>query len=286
MVARFDLSMPVGNEGRGYRRRSRLLGSGARLARKGRRRARRRHVTRNIAACRSSNACRCLRAQRRLRALRPSSTRSPRSAWSRPCAVKATRALVHTAAASNLGQMLNRICLKDGILPREHRPAIRPKSIYCGQWERLTSATRTRPPSCRDLIEALSATGATIAFDAIGGGKLAGQILMCMEAALLKKATQYSRYGSTTHKQVYIYGGLGQGPIELNRNFGMAWGIGGWLITPLPAEDRTRRRAKTEAARCNGTENHLRKRLRRRSIVGRSPGPQVHRGLRPSRDGA
>lgn len=84
-----------------------------------------------------------------------------------------------------------------------------------------------------DLIEALTATGATIAFDAIGGGKLAGQILACMEAALVKKATQYSRYGSPVHKQVYVYGGLGQGPIELNRNFGMAWGVGGWLVTPF-----------------------------------------------------
>src|SRR6202011_2769613 len=59
------------------------------------------------------------------------------------------------------------------------------------------------------------------------------QILMCMEAAILRKATQYSRYGSATHKQVYVYGGLGQGPIELNRNFGMAWGVGGWLVTPF-----------------------------------------------------
>ena len=89
------------------------------------------------------------------------------------------------------------------------------------------------PTFVHDLIEALAVSGATIAFDAIGGGKLAGQILMCMEAALLRKATQYSRYGSPVHKQVYVYGGLGQGPIELNRNFGMAWGVGGWLVTPF-----------------------------------------------------
>jgi NADPH2:quinone reductase len=85
----------------------------------------------------------------------------------------------------------------------------------------------------QDLIEVFSTTGATLAFDAIGGGKLASQILMCMEAALSRKATQYSRYGSATHKQVYVYGGLGQGPIELNRSFGMAWGVGGWLVTPF-----------------------------------------------------
>ena len=141
-------------------------------------------------------------------------------------------ALVHTAAASNLGQMLNRICLKDRI------PLV--NIVRSGGQVDLLRATgaahvcnSSSPTFVQDLIEALSATGATLAFDAIGGGKLAGQILMCMEAALLRKATQYSRYGSATHKQVYVYGGLGQGPIELNRNFGMAWGVGGWLVTPF-----------------------------------------------------
>jgi NADPH:quinone reductase len=141
-------------------------------------------------------------------------------------------ALVHTAAASNLGQMLNRVCLKDGIalvnIVRSH-----------GQVDLLRTmgaahvCNSNSPSFVQDLIEALTVTGATIAFDAIGGGKLAGQILMCMEAALSRNAKQYSRYGSTTHKQVYVYGGLGQGPIELNRNFGMAWGVGGWLVTPF-----------------------------------------------------
>ena len=88
-----------------------------------------------------------------------------------------------------------------------------------------------------DLIAALTDTGATIAFDAIGGGKLAGQILTGMEVAAARKtATTYSRYGSTTYKQVYIYGGLDTGPTELNRAFGMAWGIGGWLLTPFLAK--------------------------------------------------
>jgi hypothetical protein len=84
-----------------------------------------------------------------------------------------------------------------------------------------------------DLIAALAATGATIAFDAIGGGKLAGQILTGMEVAANQKAGGYSRYGSTTYKQVYIYGGLDTGPTELNRAFGMSWGLGGWLLTPF-----------------------------------------------------
>ena len=88
----------------------------------------------------------------------------------------------------------------------------------------------TAPGFMDDLTDALVATGATLAFDAIGGGKLAGQILTCMEAALGKTATEYSRYGSTTHKQVYLYGGLDTRPTEIDRNFGMAWGIGGWLL--------------------------------------------------------
>ena len=84
-----------------------------------------------------------------------------------------------------------------------------------------------------ELTEALAATGATLAFDAIGGGRLAGQILTGMEAALGRTAKEYSRYGSTTHKQVYIYGGLDTGPTEIQRNFGMAWGVGGWLLFPF-----------------------------------------------------
>jgi len=84
-----------------------------------------------------------------------------------------------------------------------------------------------------DLVQALVETGATIAFDAIGGGKLASQILTAMEIALNKTAKEYSRYGSTTHKQVYIYGSLNTGAVELTRNYGMAWGVGGWLLTPF-----------------------------------------------------
>jgi NADPH:quinone reductase len=141
-------------------------------------------------------------------------------------------ALVHTAAASNLGRMLNRICLKDGItLVNVVRNDTQVDLLRAMGAAHVCNSSS--PTFVQDLIEALAATGATIAFDAIGGGKLAGQILMCMEAALSRKATQYSRYGSATHKQVYVYGGLGQGPIELNRSFGMAWGVGGWLVTPF-----------------------------------------------------
>jgi NADPH:quinone reductase-like Zn-dependent oxidoreductase len=141
-------------------------------------------------------------------------------------------ALVHTAAASNLGQMLNKICLKDGIalvnIVRSPAQAELLRSI--GATYICDSSAST---FMADLTKALAETGATIAFDAIGGGKLAGQILTCMEAAINQSATVYSRYGSSVHKQVYIYGGLDMAPTEINRSFGMIWGVGGWLLFPF-----------------------------------------------------
>jgi hypothetical protein len=89
------------------------------------------------------------------------------------------------------------------------------------------------PSFMADLIDALSVTSATMAFDATGGGKLVSYILTAMEAAASASAREYSRYGSTVHKQVYIYGGLDPSPTTLTRNFGFAWGIGGWLLTPF-----------------------------------------------------
>jgi NADPH:quinone reductase len=140
-------------------------------------------------------------------------------------------ALVHTAAASNLGQMLNRLCIQEQIplVNIVRSPA---------QAELLRSAgaayvcDSTSDTFMDDLIEALRATSATLAFDAVGGGVLASRILTCMEAAT-GAAGGYSRYGSSVHKQVYVYGGLDRGPTELTRSFGMAWDVGGWLLTPF-----------------------------------------------------
>jgi NADPH2:quinone reductase len=141
-------------------------------------------------------------------------------------------ALVHTAAASNLGQMLNRICNDDGVAlvnivrkPEQEKVLREQDAKYV--------CNSSSPTFMQDLTQALTATGATIAFDAIGGGKLASQILTCMESAAVAKMSQYSRYGSNTHKQVYIYGMLDRGPTELARNYGMAWSVGGWLLTPF-----------------------------------------------------
>jgi NADPH:quinone reductase len=142
------------------------------------------------------------------------------------------QALVHTAAASNLGQMLNRLCIEEqvplvSIVRRpEHEELLRSAgaTYVCNS---------TSPAFMDELTAAVTATGATLAFDAIGGGKLASQILTCMEAAASAAAGSYSRYGSSVHKQVYIYGSLDRGPTELTRNYGLAWGIGGWLLTPF-----------------------------------------------------
>ena len=142
------------------------------------------------------------------------------------------KALVHTAAASNLGQMLNRICLKDGI-PLVNIVRKPEQAALLRSQGAMHVCDASQADFEAQLTEALVATGATIAFDATGGGRLGGQILACMEAALLRTTTEYSRYGTNTHKQVYLYGGLDTGPTEFRRSFGMAWGMGGWLLFPF-----------------------------------------------------
>ncbi|WP_445487752.1 zinc-binding dehydrogenase [Rhodopseudomonas sp. RCAM05734] len=141
-------------------------------------------------------------------------------------------ALVHTAAASNLGQMLNRICLKDGIDLVNIVRSVEQEKLLRDIGAKYVCDS-TAPSFMDDLTEALVATGATLAFDATGGGKLQGQILTAMEAMAVKAMKVYSRYGSTTHKQVYVYGRLESKPIEFSPTFGMAWSMGGWLLFPF-----------------------------------------------------
>ncbi|MAK60884.1 MAG: NADH oxidase [Ponticaulis sp.] len=157
------------------------------------------------------------------------------------------KALVHTAAASNLGQMLNKICIADGIdvVNIVRKPEQEDILREIGAKYIINSSS---PTFMEDLIDALVETGATLGFDAIGGGPLAGQIVTCMEAALNKTAKEYSRYGSTQHKQVYIYGRLDMGQTILPPGVGMAWGVGGYLLTPflqkIGNEGRERLRAR------------------------------------------
>jgi NADPH2:quinone reductase len=159
-------------------------------------------------------------------------------------------AVVHTAAASNLGQMLVKLCIKDGVplVNIVRKPDQEDLLRSLGAVHVCNSGL---PTFSSDLVEALKATSATIAFDATGGGTLASQILSGMEQAANATAKEYSRYGSTVHKQVYIYGGLDTRPTTLTRDFGMAWGVGGWLLTPflssIGAEGFGRLRARVAA---------------------------------------
>jgi NADPH:quinone reductase len=231
MTARLDHSMPVGNEGAGV-----VVEAGSSEAAQA-------LLGRTVAALGGAmySQYRCVTLEQCLLLPEGATPAEGASSFVNPLTalgmVETMRteghtALVHTAAASNLGQMLNRICQEDKIslVNIVRSPAQVELLRGIGAVHVCDSSSAA---FVKDLIAALTATGATLAFDAIGGGKLAGLILSCMEASLSAKATQYSRYGSAVHKQVYVYGGLGQGPIELNRNFGMAWGVGGWLVTPF-----------------------------------------------------
>jgi NADPH:quinone reductase-like Zn-dependent oxidoreductase len=229
VAARLDQSMPVGNEGAGVviaagADAQALIGRTVSTATPG-----------MYAQYRVANAAMCLELPD------GATARDGASAFVNPLTalgmVETMRseghtALVHTAAASNLGQMLNRICLADGI---DLVNIVRSQSQVAllreqGAKHVLDSTTDS---FASDLTDAFAETGATLAFDAIGGGSVASTILSSMEQALNRVATTYSRYGSATHKQVYMYGSLDFGPTVLNRGYGMAWGIGGWLLTPF-----------------------------------------------------
>jgi NADPH:quinone reductase-like Zn-dependent oxidoreductase len=231
MAGRVDQSMPVGNEGAGI-----VIAAGASEAAQA-------LLGKTVAMIGGAMYAqyRCLKAADCLALPAGTSPAEGASSFINPLTslgmVETMRreghsALVHTAAASNLGQMLNRLCLKDGIALVNiiRHPEQEEILRAIGASHVCNSAA---PNFVEDLTRALVETGATLAFDAIGGGKRAGQILTGMEAAANMKAKTYSRYGSTVHKQVYIYGGLDTRPTELNRSFGMAWGIGGWLLFPF-----------------------------------------------------
>jgi NADPH:quinone reductase-like Zn-dependent oxidoreductase len=231
MGGRLDASMPVGNEGAGT------------VVKAGDSAAARALLGKKVAAIGGAmySQYRCLRAGDCLALPEGATAAEGASCFVNPLTslgmvetmrMEGHKALVHTAAASNLGQMLNRICLEDGVgLVNIVRSAAQ-EQLLRGVGARHV-CNSSAPNFMEDLTRALSETGATLAFDAIGGGRLASQILTCMETAANAKAENYSRYGSTVHKQVYVYGSLDTRPTELVRNFGMAWGMGGWLLFPF-----------------------------------------------------
>ena len=229
VAARFDQNLPVGNEGSGI---VESAGKGAE------------HLigkTVGVAGGAMYSEYRCLPA---LSCLEMNEGTTPEQAAS--CFVNPLTALgmvetmrmeghsglVHTAAASNLGQMLVKICLSEGVplvnivRKTEHQDLL--KSLGA---EHVCNSSLDS--FVEDLVNALVETGSTLGFDATGGGKLASQILTAMEIAANKTATEYSRYGSDQFKQVYIYGGLDRSPTTLTRSFGFSWGLGGWLLTPF-----------------------------------------------------
>jgi NADPH2:quinone reductase len=231
MAARADESMPVGNEGAGV-----VVAAGTSAEAQA-------LLGKTVATFGGAmySQYRCVKAAQCMVLPPGTSAAEGASCFVNPltalCMVETLRreghsALVHTAAASNLGQMLNRLCIQDqvGLV----------NIVRTGQQEQILRqqgakyvCNSSAPTFMRDLTEAVVATGATLAFDAIGGGTLVGQILGCMESALMRSAGEYQRYGSTTHKQAYIYGALDTGPTVLKRNFGAAWGVGGWLLLPF-----------------------------------------------------
>ncbi len=228
MAVRLDQSMPVGNEGAGV------------VVRAGSSEAAQALLGKTVAAIGGAmySQYRCLRAKDCLVLPEGATPVDGASCFVNPLTslgmVETMRreshtALVHTAAASNLGQMLNRICIKDGIglvnIVRSQQQENLLRSIGA-----TYVCNSTSPSFLDDLTRDIAATGATLAFDATGGGRLASQILSCMETAINANAKTYNRYGSSVHKQVYIYGSLNTGPTELVRSYGMAWGIGGWLL--------------------------------------------------------
>lgn len=231
MAARVAVSMPVGNEGAGV-----VVAAGASPAAS--------HLLGKTVAVLGGamySQYRCLPAEQCLLLPEGASAVDGASSFVNPLTAlgmvetmraEGHKALVHTAAASNLGQMLNRICLQDGIGLVNIVRSPQQEDLLRGLGARYVCNSGA-DDFMQSLTDALAETGATIAFDAIGGGRLAGQILSCMEAAASRSVREYSRYGSTTPKQVYIYGSLDTRPTEIVRDFGMTWSMGGWLLFPF-----------------------------------------------------
>jgi NADPH:quinone reductase-like Zn-dependent oxidoreductase len=229
LTARLDKSMPVGNEGAGV-----VVKAGASPVAQA-------LVGRTVAMAPRGGMYaqyRCLRASDVLPLPVTATPADGASSFINPLTAlgmvetlrsEGHKALVHTAAASNLGQMLVRICKADGVpLVNVVRSAAQEKLLrdQGAAWV----VDSTDPGFVDKLADAVAATGATLAFDAIGGGRLGSQILSAMEAAVSRTAGTYNYYGSAVCKQLYIYGRLDPGPTELLRDFGYAWGVGGWLL--------------------------------------------------------
>ena len=231
LSARFDQSMPVGNEGAGT-----VVKAGSSPAAQA--------LMGKLVAVASGSMYSQFKVAKAVEALvLPSGTTAQQAAscFVNPLTAlsmvevmrrEGHKALVHTAAASNLGQMLNKICQRDGVSLVNVVRSAEQANILKELGAKIVLDS-TSPRFMSELIEAVGATEATLAFDAIGGGMMASQILTAMEAAAAARMTSYNRYGSNTFKQVYIYGMLDTSRTELTRTFGFSWSVSGWLLTPF-----------------------------------------------------
>ena len=231
LSARFDQSMPVGNEGAGT-----VVKAGSSPAAQA--------LMGKLVAVASGSMYSQFKVAKAVEALvLPSGTTAKQAAscFVNPLTAlsmvevmrrEGHKALVHTAAASNLGQMLNKICQRDGVSLVNVVRSAEQANILKELGAKIVLDS-TSPRFMSELIEAVGATEATLAFDAIGGGLMASQILTAMEAAAAARMTSYNRYGSNTFKQVYIYGMLDTSRTELTRTFGFSWSVSGWLLTPF-----------------------------------------------------
>jgi NADPH:quinone reductase-like Zn-dependent oxidoreductase len=232
VAARLDQSLPVGNEGAGV-----VVEAGD---------AARDLVGKTVAVVGGSMYARYRIASARECLVLPPGTTPAQgaSAFINPMTVlsmietmrrEGHKALVHTAAASNVGQMLVRVCKQDGV-PLVNIVRSSAQVAILRELGATHVLDSTSPTFLKDLVNAVAETGATIGFDAISGGPLAGQILGAMERAASRGVTTYNRYGTNVHKQVYIYGRLDLRPTEIDASAGFAWGVGGWLLTSFLAK--------------------------------------------------
>lgn len=162
------------------------------------------------------------------------------------------KALIHTAAASNLGQMLVRICAEDGIPLVNVVRSTEQVDLLRGMG--ATHVVNSSEPGFEEaLLAAVTETGAMMAFDAVGGGAMPGVLLKAMEDSGRSRLTAYSSYGSLEMKHVYIYGHLDHSPTVLrNELYGMMFDIHHWAMPSTLARVGPQRAAEMQQRVVNG----------------------------------
>ncbi len=138
-------------------------------------------------------------------------------------------ALIFTAAASSLGRMMHRLCVQENV---EFIGVVRgPEALERVRAQGVRYAfDLTSESFVEQLTEAITGTGATLAFDAIAGGDIVSTLLRCMESASRQSETPSGHYGSARQKRVYIFGNCWVLSTVLKRDFGLSYSVSGWLL--------------------------------------------------------